>query len=224
MEEIKITEEKNPKKQSLALALILSLLVGIAGSVVWGLLYSTGWFVSLVAYVTSLGMFAVYLKFYKMGKLTFVWTLVWVILLNTLATFVSLVVTVAVEADVSMKESLDAIIESFNLIAGDLAIDLILGAVFGVLGVVSYYSFYKKQQKEKALQEEMKKQLLGNIEVKPEEKTEAIVEVAPESVEEKSIEKIKDEETKEVEPVAEKKQVTKTTAKRKKKINKTKKV
>lgn len=184
MEEIKIAEEKKQKKQSLALALILSLVVAIAGSVIWGLIYSTGWYVSLVAYVTTLGMFAVYLRFYKMGPLTFVWTLAWVILLNILATFMAIIIKVAVEANVSFKEAFDAVFANFNLIAGPLAKDLILGAIFGVLGVVSYYSFYKKQQKEKALQEEMKKQLLGNIEVKPENvKTEDPIIVVPETEE-----------------------------------------
>lgn len=146
------------KKQSLALALVLSLLVGIAGSVVWGLLYSLGWFASIVAYATSFGMFAVYLKFSKLSKLTFVWTLVWVILLNIIASFVAIVISVSVEAQVSISESLDAVFQNFGLIASDFVIDIVLGTVFCVLGVVSYYAVYKRQQKEKAILEQLNQQ------------------------------------------------------------------
>ena len=146
---------ENTKKDNLALALVLSLLVALAGSFAWGLLYSLGWFVSIIAYATTFGMFAVYTKFARMGKLTFVWTLVWVIILNTLASFLAIVIGVSVEAGCSLSVAFNATIQNFNLIVGEFCLDVGLGILFSVLGVVSYYSVYKRQQKEKLLAQMM---------------------------------------------------------------------
>lgn len=142
---------ENTKKDNLALALVLSVLVAIAGSVAWGFLYSLGWFVSIIAYATTFGMFAVYTKFAQMGKLTFVWTLVWVIILNTLASFLAIVIGVSVEAGCSVSDAFNATIQNFNLIVGQFCLDVGLGILFSVLGVVSYYSVYKRKQKEQQI-------------------------------------------------------------------------
>lgn len=147
------------KKENLNLALLFSFLVALLGSIVWGFLYSTGWFVSIVAYATAFCMFAVYLKYAKMSKLTFIWTLIWVIVLNIIATFVAIIVSASISANLPLSETISRFFQNFNLIAKDLMIDIILGTIFGVLGVMSYYAYYKKNLKEKE-QKELEQSIL----------------------------------------------------------------
>ncbi|MBE7074724.1 MAG: hypothetical protein E7376_01935 [Clostridiales bacterium] len=137
--------EQVNKKNSLPLALVLSALVAVAGAVVWGLIYSSGWFVSIVSYVTALAMFWVYNKFYKISKLTFVWCLVLINIFNIVASFLAIVIAVAAEAGVDFATALDAVISVFGEVSGAFIRDMILGLVFSVLGIASYYSYYKKQ-------------------------------------------------------------------------------
>lgn len=158
-------EEKQERK---GLALILSLLVGILGAVIWGLVYSTGWYVSLVAYFTAYCMFSVYVKFTKMSKLTFVWTLLWVIVLNIVATFVAVVLIVVDETGYSFSFVLNFILDNFSQFVGDFASDIGLGVLFGVLGVVSCYGTYKKQQQQAKKQKQIEDKLAKESEDKNE--------------------------------------------------------
>ena len=140
-------------KGKIALALILSLLVGIVGAALWGLLYSQGWFASIIAYFSAFLMFTVYTKFHKVNTLAFVWILAWTLVLNAVACLLTILIAVAIEADVSIGVAFNAFVETFGEIAGEFILDLGLSALFGVLGVVSYYSVYKKKlavQREKA--------------------------------------------------------------------------
>lgn len=142
-------ENQENKKYNLPLALVLSALIAVAGAVVWGLLYTFGWFVSIIAYVTAMGMFAVYLKFYpKKTKLVFIWTLAWIIILNSISILVSAGIYVSIELGMPLGQVFAYIFQNFGSIAGDFAIDAFLGAVFAVLGVVSYNQFYKNKQKQ----------------------------------------------------------------------------
>lgn len=135
------------KKQSLPLALTLSFLVALVGACLWGVLYYFGWFASIISFITAFGMFFVYLKFYnKMNYLPFVWTLVWIILLNIFASFFAIVIAVSKEAGVTLGVAFTATIENFSLVVKDFAVDMLLGTVFSVLGVISYYRVYKVKQ------------------------------------------------------------------------------
>lgn len=144
------------KKDRVGLALLFSFLVGLAGSIIWGLLYSTGWLVALVGYVTALGMFFVYTRFAKMSKLTFIWTLVWVIVLNILATYIALIIYTSVKYNLSLAEVINSVFSNFGAITEALLADIILGIVFSVLGVVSYYAYYKRNLKAKELEKARK--------------------------------------------------------------------
>lgn len=157
------------KKQNLTLALVLSFLVALVGSAIWGVMYYFGWFASIISYATAFGMFAVYMKFAKMSKLAFVWTLVWVILLDTIACFLSIVIAVSINAGVALSEAFMLTIDSFYAIAGNFAFDVIIGAVFGVLGVVTYYGAYKKTLKNKMFNEQ-----IAELQAKQEQTTENV--------------------------------------------------
>lgn len=147
------------KKDRVGLALLFSFLVALAGSVIWGLLYSTGWLVALVGYATAFGCFFVYTRFAKMSKLTFIWTLVWVILLNILATYIALVIYTAVKYSTPLSEVISNLFSRFGAVTKALMSDIILGIVFSVLGVVSYYIYYKRNLKAKELEQARKEAL-----------------------------------------------------------------
>ena len=147
------------KKDRVGLALLFSFLVALAGSVVWGLVYSTGWLVALIGYVTALGCFFVYTRFAKMSKLTFIWTLVWVIVLNILATYVALVVYTSVKYGLALSEVISSLTSNFVAVTKELMSDIILGIVFSILGVVSYYTYYKRNLKAKELEQARKEAL-----------------------------------------------------------------
>lgn len=55
-------------KKNLWKALGFSFGIAILGAIVWGMLYTTGWIVGLVAYFTSFGMIKVFNKYYQTSK------------------------------------------------------------------------------------------------------------------------------------------------------------
>ena len=147
------------KKDRVGLALLFSFLVALAGSVIWGLLYSTGWLVALIGYITAFGCFFVYTRFAKMSKLTYIWTLVWVIVLNIVATFVSLIILTSSIRHISLSAAVQFIADNFDVLGGPIFKDIILGIIFSVLGVVSYYIYYKRNLKAKELEQARKEAL-----------------------------------------------------------------
>lgn len=147
------TEKKQGKRW---LALLLSLLVCVGGAILWGVLYAEGWFASIVAYVTAFCAFLVYEKVNKeITKGTLAWVLIWVITLNIIASFLSIVISCAIIADVSFSQALNATLSVFDQVVGDFAFDMVLGIVFSVLGVVTYYQYQKRAKKVKEAQEQM---------------------------------------------------------------------
>lgn len=147
------------KKDRIGLALLFSFLVALAGSIIWALVYSTGWLVSLVGYVAALGSFFVYTRFAKMSKLTFIWTLVWVIVLNIIATYVGLVIYTVSHSTTPLNQVISNLFSNFGEVTKVLMPDIILGVVFSVLGVVSYYIYYKRNLKAKELEQARKEAL-----------------------------------------------------------------
>lgn len=55
------------QKKSLPLALLFSFLVCLLGAIVWGLVYSIGFFVAIISAVTVMCAIMVYQKFYKVN-------------------------------------------------------------------------------------------------------------------------------------------------------------
>lgn len=138
---------KKEFKENKTLALLLSFLIAVAGSILWGLVYTFGWFVSIVSYLTAFAMFIVYSKFCKkIDKTPIVWTLVWLTILNTIASLLSVVIYVAIQANVSFGVAFNAVFGAFADYAVSFVLDMILGVVFGVLGIVSYYQYHKRQK------------------------------------------------------------------------------
>lgn len=149
-------ETENKQEGKLWLALLLSFLVCVGGAILWGLIYSFGWFISLIALITALCAFVVYEKIYKKTtKLTFIWVLTWIVLLNAIASFIAIVVSVAISAGVDFGEALNATISVFDQVMVDFLFDIFLGAVFGVLGVVTYYQYQKRTKQAKLVQEQI---------------------------------------------------------------------
>lgn len=145
------------ERKNLWFALLLSFLVCAAGSVIWGVIYTQGWLVALVAYVSAFCAFLVYEKVYKeVTKGAFIWVLVWTIVLNTVASFLSTVITVSLTAEVSFGVALDAVMQIFGNYVGSFLFDMVLGAVFAGLGVYSYYKYLQRKKQEKKAAEEAK--------------------------------------------------------------------
>lgn len=147
------TENKQEKKW---LALLLSFLVCVGGAVIWGLLYTFGWFATIVAFATAFCAGLVYEKVNKkVTKSTHVWVLVWVITLNIIASFLAVII-LFITYGATFGEAVQA---TFNILKDtevlvDFLFDMILGVVFSVLGVVTYYQYKKRatQAKEEEIQ------------------------------------------------------------------------
>ncbi len=71
-------------------ALLFSFLICLAGSIVWGIVYSFGFMVYLVALLTVVFAGQVFVKFYKFNILSFIWISVFAFLLNLVASILAL--------------------------------------------------------------------------------------------------------------------------------------
>ncbi len=134
------------KKDNLLLALLLSLLVGAVGALIWGIIYMQGWYVSLIAFASAFGMYTVYSKFAKVNTLTFVWVLLVVIALDTVATYLAIILQVSNIMDMNFADSLNYVNANFDLIKGDFISDCLMGTLFGVIGVVSAHKTIKNKR------------------------------------------------------------------------------
>lgn len=149
-------------KLNLVLALVLTVLVGMVGGVLWGLLYYKGWFVAYVAFIMALAMFWVYAKFRDVDKLAYVWIMVWCIVICAVSCLVALVLAVRKEFGCTLEESIKSIVEIIeydNSLIGDILVDIGLSTLFAVLGVVFCYS-YRKRKAQQAVVTDL---LNGNI-------------------------------------------------------------
>lgn len=78
------------KKQSLWKALLFSALICLGGAIIWGLVYSVGFMVYIVAFGTAFFAGAIFVKFYKFNVGAFFWIALWGVLFNEIAVFVVL--------------------------------------------------------------------------------------------------------------------------------------
>lgn len=132
-------------KDSLLKAIAVSLGIALAGAVVWGLLYTYGWFVGLVAYGASLVMLKMFNKFYsKECKWKYAYCLAVIIVFNIIASFLSLVVYCSHELNISFGVAFDALIQTMSAYIGDFIVDMIIGCVCAVLGIVSAIKLDKR--------------------------------------------------------------------------------
>lgn len=134
------------KKQNKVLATILLSVVILLGAGVWGVLYSQGWFVALVAFVTAFLGILVYGKFAEVTKLVYIISGVAIVVLNIIASFLSIGITVAIEEKCSLAIAFEAVFKVINEFIPDLAKDAGLCVVLTVLGLVGVKKTYEQRQ------------------------------------------------------------------------------
>lgn len=144
---------KKERKQSLPLALLLSFAVSVVGACLFGLIYYTGFISVWVAFLSGAVAFMVYNIFHKTNWLSFVWVMLWTIILDEVALILASGIAISGELSCSVGEAIDAL---FQLVGSDSEVkgaflrDTILSAVFAVLGVGCYFVSLKlKEKKEK---------------------------------------------------------------------------
>lgn len=149
------------KKDNLWKALGLSFGVAVLGAIVWGILYSTGWFVGLVAYFTTLGMVKVFNANYsKECKWKYIYIFAVIIILNIVASFVSLGMLVVdmledEGVEVGLGFVLEFMLENFSLFSEDFIVDMFVGLFCAVFGIVSVVASEKRNKaNEKAFAKE----------------------------------------------------------------------
>ena len=137
------------KKENKALAIILLILVVLLGSVVWGLIYSFGWFISIISYGIAFLAITLYGKFAKLTRPVYIITAIAIVVLNIIASFISISISLLIiEPELGFGGAFSLVLSNFNLIAVDFIIDSILSAAFTILGILSYYKI-TQQKKEK---------------------------------------------------------------------------
>lgn len=125
----------------------------VVGAVLWGVIYSQGWLVSLVAFVTAYVGIIVYDKFYKVNRTVYIVSGVVICVLNIIASFLSIGITVAIEAEVSLKIAFEAVFEVIGDFVPDLIRDGLLCVAFTVLGLVGVKKTYEEKKLKKEMQE-----------------------------------------------------------------------
>lgn len=141
------------KKQNKVLAIVLLSITIVVGAVLWGVIYSQGWLVSLVALATSYVGIIVYDKFYKVNRTVYIVSGVVICVLNIIASFLSIGITVAVEAEVSLKIAFEAVFQVIGDFVPDLIRDGLLCVVFTILGLVGAKKTYEEKKLKKEMQE-----------------------------------------------------------------------
>jgi len=135
-------EEKN----NLAAALLLSLLICLAGSVVWGLIYYAGYFVAYIAMLVFYVAIWTYSKFNKASWKAILWLSILIIVLNEVSIYIADVFVVKSTLDCSFSEA----ITTFNSLFGTTEIlstfvkDSLINVLFTCIGVGLYvYTYFK---------------------------------------------------------------------------------
>ncbi len=134
------------KKENKLVAILLMIASALVGGVIWGLLYTTGWFVAIIAYGTALLAIYLYTKFAKPTKATYIATSIVIIVVNIVAMFLALAIDGATELGISIGETFELIFNNFDRFAGDIILDIVLTIAFTILGVISYIRFDRQKR------------------------------------------------------------------------------
>ncbi len=144
------------RKKSLPLALLLSFLVCVLGAVVWGLVYSLGYFTTIVSALAVMCAIMVYQIFHKVNWLTYVWTIVWVVLLNEISMLIAITIAVMQEAGAAytFAECFSAVVQIIGE-GGEagpaFATDSAMNVLFSLLGGVIEIFAIRNQAKRKKM-------------------------------------------------------------------------
>lgn len=157
------------QKKSLPLALLFSFLVCLLGAIVWGLVYSIGFFVAIISAVTVMCAIMVYQKFYKVNWLTYLWVIIWVVLLNEISMLITLTIMLMNEVGgaYSFGECFNALTQAINdggEMTSAFTSDSIMNVVFSLLGGVLEIFTIRSQMKRKR---ELEGSTLNDVTIQP---------------------------------------------------------
>lgn len=143
------------KKQSLALAMLTSLLVLVLGAAIWGVLYYYGWFSAWVAFLAVACASLCWQRFYKTNWALYVWTAVWSIVLNIVSMLLTFIVAIQLFYNCSFSIAAELFPSVFSGSQNIFILDCVLSVVFTGLGVLfaflnTRYARKKAAQKQAA--------------------------------------------------------------------------
>lgn len=160
------------KKQSLALAMLTSLLVIVAGAAVWGVMSYYGVFSAWVAFLAVVCASLCWQRFYKTNWALYVWTAVWTIVLNIVSVLLTILIAFQVEFNCSLSVASQLFASYFPEVQKLFIDSCIYSVVFTGLGVLFAFlstRVSKKKAKQKQACEPVAEQS-ANSEVSPTEK------------------------------------------------------
>ena len=168
------------KQNNLLKAIGISLLVALVGAVLWGVIYIYGWFVGIIAYFTAILMIKMFNKYYQTDKKwKYFYVFGVIIVFNIVASFISLTRYLASYAEIGFGEAFALMFENISLYIGDFVIDMIIGCVCAIFGVVTAIrlDIREKQtrEQEELLKQEAEQQESQKVEIKASEDSDSNV-------------------------------------------------
>lgn len=137
------------RKQNKALAILLTALIVLVGAVVWGVVYSFGWFIALIAFLIVYLAMMVYDKFANLTMPVYIVTCIAVVVCNVIASFVAVAIQVESMTDGAIKFTQALQIMFTNpsiLVETGFITNIILCIAFSILGVVGFKQYYKQKK------------------------------------------------------------------------------
>lgn len=134
------------KKKNRLLASVVLVASILVGGVAWGFLYSYGWFVGILAFVTAFLAVMAYDKFCPVSNAVYIFTAIAIVVVNVVASFLSIGVRAAIENEITLSHAFNLLFKNFNSIAKDFAIDMVLCVVMTCLGVYGFKRTYEQRR------------------------------------------------------------------------------
>ena len=145
-------------KQSITIALFLSLGVCILGAIVWGLMYQLGVFSTLISAISAVLALLAYRKFYKLNWIAYLWVALWSILLNELAMLIVEAIMISSELGIGFSQGFSSICDliAHNSDARSIIVsNSIWSIAFSLLGVILTILSIRNQEKRARLNQQM---------------------------------------------------------------------
>ena len=145
-------------KQSITIALFLSLGVCILGAIVWGLMYQLGVFSTLISAISAVLALLAYRKFYKLNWIAYLWVALWSILLNELAMLIVEAIMISSELEIGFSQGFSSICDLIanNSDARSIFVsNSIWSIAFCLLGVILTILSIRNQEKRARLNQQM---------------------------------------------------------------------
>lgn len=130
-------------------------IVVLVGSVLWGVLYTLGWFASIIALVTAYVAIVLYDKFYPVTKNVYIISGVAIVIANIVASFISLCIVTAIDCGYSFGYVLEIALQAIGDLAIAMAGDIVLCIVLTIIGLVGAKKFYENKKARKQTEVEV---------------------------------------------------------------------